>query len=93
MFTRGVTGFSVFAGGDTRHVVRPPLSGASEAPGAVGGQRRGTLLCQDVQPAPLPVSRLLHSKTFHTWPVLIICISFHVLFLNVVFTKPTVFMI
>lgn len=63
-----------FAGGDTRYVVCLHLSGASEAPGAVGGQRRGPLLCQDFQPAPLPLCRLFYSKTLNTSQT---CIDFY----------------
>lgn len=52
-----------FAGGDTRHVICLHLSGAAEAPSAVGGKGRRSLLCQDFQPAAPPLRRLLHSKT------------------------------
>ena len=57
---------ALFAGGDTRHVVCLHLPGASEASGAVGGPRRGALFRQDFQPAPLPLCRLLYSKTLLT---------------------------
>ncbi|CAF89001.1 unnamed protein product, partial [Tetraodon nigroviridis] len=47
--------------GDTWYAICLPLPGASEAPGAVGEQRRGPLLCQDFQPAPLPLRRLFYN--------------------------------
>lgn len=61
---RMLTALCCSAGGDTWDVVCLHLPGASEAPGAVGEQRRGPLLCQDLQPAPLPLCRLFYSKTF-----------------------------
>lgn len=61
---RMLTALCCSAGGDTWDVIRLHLPGASEAPGAVGEQRRGPLLRQDLQPAPLPLCRLFYSKTF-----------------------------
>ncbi|CAF89002.1 unnamed protein product, partial [Tetraodon nigroviridis] len=55
-----LTALCCFAGGDTWYAICLPLPGASEAPGAVGEQRRGPLLCQDFQPAPLPLRRLFY---------------------------------
>lgn len=54
------------AGSDTWHVICLHLSGSSEAPGAVRGKRRGPLLFQDFQPAPLPLCHLFYSKTLHS---------------------------
>lgn len=55
-----------FAGCNTRHGICLHLSGASETPGVVRGQRRSSVLCQDFQPAPIPFCRLLHCKTVCT---------------------------
>lgn len=56
--------YCCFAGGHTWDVICLHLSGAAEAPGAVRGQRRDALLCQDFKLPPLTLCGLLHSKTF-----------------------------